>query len=335
MQICFVTGRRGFARWRDIDALAAEDVDRLPQRFRSGVDVWIAQTYLRLREPLRAAGIEARFGDRFPPGALCIAHRDDLNKFTSGAQRAFVVAVRADRPPVCIGERVIVQNNVMPDTQRRRFVPLWPQPGLLPRNPDRGDRLETMAYFGREGALPPWFREPHFAAALAQCGVRFEIRHDAWHDYRDVDLVLAHRLESRSMLRVKPATKLVNAWLAGVPALLGDEPAYRALRQSERDYVQVAAAGDAINAVRTLKSDRARYRDMVENGSRRGREFSVEATAERWLDLLLKDAIPAHAAWRAENASVVGSLAGIVRFQGGMAAQKLAARFFRRDLAFG
>ena len=334
MQIYFVTGRKGIARWRDIDALAAEDVDRLPQRFRSGVDVWIAQTYLRLRGPLRAAGIEARFGDRFLPGALCIAHRDDLNKFTSGAQRAFVVAVRADRPPVCIGERVIVQNNVSPDTQRRRFLPLWPQPGLLPRDPHRGDRLERMAYFGREGALPLWFREPRFVDALAQCGVRFEIRHDAWHDYRDVDLVLAYRLESPSMLGVKPATKLANAWLAGVPALLGDEPAYRALRRSELDYVPIASAGDAINGVHALKSDASRYRAMVENGSRRGREFSVDATTERWLDFLLKDAIPAHTAWQAENASIVGSLVAIVRFQSGMAAQKLAARFFRRGLAF-
>jgi hypothetical protein len=334
MQIHFVTGRKGFAKWRDIDALAAEDVDRLPQRFRSGIDVWIAQTYLLLKEPLRVAGVEARFGDRFPPRGLCIAHRDDLNKFTSGAQRAFVVAVRADRPPVCIGERVIVQNNVAPDTPRQRFLPLWPQPGLLPRDPNRGDRLGTMAYFGREGALPSWFRETRFVDALAQCGVRFEIRHDAWHDYRDVDLALAYRLESRSMLRVKPATKLANAWLAGVPALMGDEPAYRALRQSELDYVPVASADDVIAAVRALESDRARYRAMVDNGFRRGREFSVDATATRWLDFLLKDAIPAYAAWQAENGSIVGSLAGIARFQGGMAAQKLAARFFRRGLAF-
>src|SRR5262249_29736407 len=151
-------------------------------------------------------------------------------------------------------ERVIVQSNVKPDSDRRRFVPLWPQPGLLPRDPARGERVETVAYFGREGALPPWFREPLFVNELAQCGVRFEIRHDAWHDYREVDLVLAYRLETPSMLEVKPATKLYNAWLAGVPALLGEEPAYRALRQSDLDYVPVASAGEAVAAVRALKS---------------------------------------------------------------------------------
>jgi hypothetical protein len=332
MQIHFVTGRKGIAKWRDIDALAGEDVDRLARRFRSGIDVWIAQTYLRLRQPLRAAGHEARFGERFPPGAICIAHRDDLNKFTSGAQRAFVVAVRADRPPVRVGERVIVQNDVQPDSARRRYLPLWPQPGLLPRDPARADRVETVAYFGRESALPSWFHERQFIDAFAQCGVRFEIRHDAWHDYRDVDLVLAYRHETPSMLQVKPATKLYNAWLAGVPALLGDEPAYRTLRRSELDYVPVASAGDAIAAVRALKSDAARYRAMMENGRRRGEEFSVEAISARWLDLLLNDAIPAHAAWQARHASLFATLADIIRFQGGMLEQKLAARFFRRGL---
>jgi hypothetical protein len=334
MQIHFVTGRKGIAKWLDIESLSGEDVDRMPQRFRSGIDVWIAQTYLLLKEPLGAAGHEARFGERFPPGALCVAHRDDLNKFTSGAQRAYVVAVRADRPAVCVGERVIVQNNVRPDDGRHRFVPLWPQPGLLPRDAARAERVETMAYFGREGALPSWFRDSHFIDALAQCGVRFEIRHDAWHDYHEVDLVLAYRLETPSMLQVKPATKLYNAWLAGVPALLGEEPAYRALRRSDLDYVPVASAGEVIAAVRALKSGAARYRAMIQNGQHRGGEFSVAATTRRWLDLLLGDAMPARAEWQAADASFIRSLARIVRFQGGMAAQKIAARFFRRGVVF-
>jgi hypothetical protein len=229
---------------------------------------------------------------------------------------------------------VIVQNNVSPDDGRRRFVPLWPQPGLLPRHAARAERVETMAYFGREGALPSWFRDPNFIDALAQCGVRFEIRHDAWHDYREVDLVLAYRLETPSMLQVKPATKLYNAWLAGVPALLGEEPAYLALRRSDLDYVPVGSAGEVIAAVRALKSDAARYRAMIQNGEHRGGEFCVAATTRRWLDLLLGDAMPARADWQAADASFVGSLARIARFQGGMAAQKIAARFFRRGVVF-
>jgi hypothetical protein len=241
--------------------------------------------------------------------------------------------VRADRPPVYVAERVIVQNNVRPNGGPRRFVPLWSQPGLLSRDTARAERVETMAYFGREGALPSWFRDSHFIDALAECGVRFEIRHDAWHDYRDIDLVLAYRLETPSMLQVKPATKLYNAWLAGVPALLGEEPAYRALRRSDLDYVPVASAGEVIAAVRALKSDAARYRAMIQNGEHRGAEFSVAATTTRWLNLLLGDAMPAHAKWQA-GASFVRSLARVLRFQGGMAAQKIAARFFRRGVVF-
>jgi hypothetical protein len=47
-----------------------------------------------------------------------------------------------------------------------------------------------------------------------------------WHDYSTDDLVLAVRDLTEKDALVKPASKLVNAWIAGVPALLGPEPAF-------------------------------------------------------------------------------------------------------------
>src|SRR6185295_13492466 len=94
----------------------------------------------------------------------------------------------------------------------------------------------TIAYFGRVEFLPAWVRGDALRHRLAEIGVALRLSEQAWNDYRDVDLVLSGRAESPLMLAFKPATKLYNAWLAGVPALLGDEPAFRALWQSELDY---------------------------------------------------------------------------------------------------
>jgi hypothetical protein len=81
-----------------------------------------------------------------------------------------------------------------------------------------------MAYFGRSSSVPAWFHDPAWHKALAAIGVTFEIRDARWFDYSDVDVVLAHRVEAATMLRQKPASKLTNAWRAGVPALLATSP---------------------------------------------------------------------------------------------------------------
>jgi hypothetical protein len=330
-RIVFVI-RKDASRWRDIEALDAASVDRSPERFRSGVDAWIAQSYLRLREPLRESGVEAAVSRDFPAGEICLVHRDDLNEFASGAHRAYIVAVRADRPPVKVAQWVIEQNALAPDSGRRRFLPHWPQPGLVARDSTRGERVARMAYFGRTGALPAWLSEPSFGAALEEQGVALEIRDRAWHDYHDVDLVLAYREERPSMLVLKPATKLVNAWLAGVPALLADEPAFRALRESELDYVAVSGPEDVLAAVRGLRGDSERYRGMIANGRRRAAAYSTAAIAALWMQLLTGDILPAYRNWLAEHSGDSRTWARTLGFLRAMWNQKMEAKAFRRQL---
>jgi hypothetical protein len=321
--VAFVVSGRTLARWPDASTLDASAVDAQPGRFRSGHDVWVVQTYLLLRESLRALGHEVSLTSDFPPAAVCVAHWDSLDRFLSGAHGCRVIGVRADRPPLHGAEVVVTQNDLEPDDGRRRFIPLWPQPGLRPRDPDRGVRVETMAYFGRASLLPPWVRGSGLRRQLDALGVTLRICEEAWHDYRDVDLVLSLRAESTLMLDFKPATKLYNAWLAGTPALLGDEPAYSSLRESDLDYCAVATSADVVAAVRRLKQDEPRYRAMVANGALRGRAFTRAATAARWMNLI------------AEVSAAPARPRSLIRHIGAMALQKLQAKRFRRAHARG
>ncbi len=109
-----------------------------------------------------------------------------------------------------------------------------------------------------------------------------------WPDFRQVDLLLAIRPPDRRRWTSKPATKLFNAWLAGVPALLGPEHAYRELRRSELDYLEVGSLEAAKAAVLRLRERPDLYASMVENGRVRGAEFTAEATLGRWWDLLTR-----------------------------------------------
>lgn len=330
MEIYFVT-RKDYAQWEDIEILRDSDVDKMPERFRSGVDVWIAQTYLFLREPLHKRGIECRFTDRFIPGAICIAHRDDLNSYRSSSFQSYVVGIRADRPPLYTSHRCILQNDLFQDNHRYKYIPLWPQPGLLPRRVERAQQISKLAYFGRDSSAPDWFRSADFHHALAELGVVFDIRTDAWYDYRDVDLLLAYREEPALMLRYKPATKLYNAWFAETPALLGPEPAYLSLKRCELDFLSVTTPQDILMVIKQLKAKPKRFQEMIENGRLRAADFSVAAIRHRWVNFLVDEVIPQWESWRKNfHASETYRLSSFI-WQ--LTLQKMSAKLFRIQYA--
>jgi hypothetical protein len=177
-------------------------------------------------------------------------------------------------------------------TARQRYVPMWPQPGLRPRDARRGCTIRRIGYFGRTSASPAWLFDPAFHAALREIGVELAVRAREWHDYEDVDMVLACRSESRTMLMQKPASKIINGWLAGVPVAASPEPAFEALRTSPLDYLAVHAPRDVIASIEALRRSPATFGAMVENGIRRAQAFTVSATRNRWLTLLEDEVLP-------------------------------------------
>jgi hypothetical protein len=314
------------SHWPDIERLDESDIARHAQRFRGGVNNWIVQTYLRLRDPLRRADILPTIGDALVPGCINIAHRDSLNRLLTPYHRSYVVGIRADRPPLHSCNWEIAQNDLAPKRSRMRYLPLWPQPGLITRDAARGSRIERIAYFGRTSSAPAWFYDGAFAGELSRLGVTFEIRDEQWFDYGQVDLVLAHRIEAATMLRHKPASKLVNAWLAGTPALLADEPAFARLKRSELDYIAIETSRDVVAAVRELRKLPALYLAMVENGLGRGAAYSVHATKERWLRFILDDVVADAIKWRtARRPSYFSWLPQL----GAMSLQKIATKRFK------
>jgi hypothetical protein len=312
--------------WPDIEALDETDIERAPGRFVGGRNSWIAQGFLRLREPLRQRGFEVTAGPDLVPGAITVLHRDDANDFSDRLHATFLVVVRADRAPVAACDFAIVQNG-LGVAGHERFVPLWPQPGLIPRDVSRGTRIETIAYQGRTDSAPGWFSDAHFGRELMRRGIRFEARRSDWEDYREVDIAVAARDDPPEVLAHKPATKLYNAWLAGVPILAYPEPAYRELRRAPIDFIEVRDGQDVLRSIDLLRVNPNLYAAMVAHGRERGLEFTVEATRRRWLALFDAEIIPAFLAARA------GLGARRLWFMGAMVRQKALSRAWRLRVA--
>lgn len=286
---------------KDIAGWRALCPDAEPQRLALGEDYWITQTFARLRD----AGMDVRLDNRVPDDGIVLfyaGHKRPVWAALRRGSRALMVAVRSDRHPVGFADFEVVQNAASADGARAFHVPHWPQPGLLPRDPARGDALRTLLFPGTPQNLHPGFRSESWQAFLQARGLVFRCHYanadgtpPAWHDYRDVDAVLAIRPTGAREVRNKPAWKLFNAWLAGVPAILGPESGYRELRNSPLDFIEAASSEQAMAAIDRLLADPGLYAAMVRNGRVRGEAFTDAATTAAWQRLFNETL---EAAWR-------------------------------------
>lgn len=276
-----------------VSGLAPEEVDQRPEAIQTGEEAWVLQTCLRLQ----AAGERAALTPEPCDGGILVYHARHRRLVAGLRGRRggpLLVAVRGERSRPLLAHVEVVQNGRGANRRRRYFLPHWPQPGLERRDPARGDRLERIAYMGRELNLHRDFTTDYWRRALADLGIEWAVEDAAsWHRYSTVDAVLAVRPRGYKG-RLKPATKLQNAWLAGIPAILGPQPAFRELRQDELDYLEAGDLRSALDAVRRLM-DPSTYRRFSERGRERAPAFGTAACLERWRRLLY-DELPARAA---------------------------------------
>jgi hypothetical protein len=295
----------------DVGALRGLDPDRDWRELQRGERAWVLQTYLRLAD----AGYPVQLASRLPESGVVVFHAKQrralpLRRRSRGRSGLVFVAVRGDVKQAGGADFELVQNRRSADGLGRFFIPHWPQPGLLPRDAARGSRLERIAYKGFDRNLHPYFRGAGWRSFLASHGVEWVVdsvpfaeggtRGEAleWPDFRAVDAVLAVRPAACPRRDSKPATKLYNAWLAGVPALLSPDVAFRELWRSPLDFLEVAGPSAARSGVQRLLAEPDLYRRMVANGRARAAEFSADAVLARWLELL-EEILPARLARRA------------------------------------
>jgi hypothetical protein len=280
-------------------------IEQLHERFVNANDSWSTQPYIQLKQ----RGLDVHLVPQCIPGKICIVTYEDL-AIKDFPFHSYVVACRHDRgrPEIC--EQRIVQNqlNVLDSTDH--FLPHWPQPGLQPRDKSRGTKLENVAYKGRSGNLAEPFKNPDFLQKLRSLGINLSVspkNHEERvrdsRDYKNVDVVLAVRPNffSEYYLSLKPPSKLINAWLAGCPALLSPDPGFQSLRRSELDYIEVLSPDDVIAALVRLRDNPSLYSAMVENGFRRAEEFTPDRIALLWRDLLADPIAKGYNKWLSQS----------------------------------
>ena len=249
------------------------------------VQCWIYLTFLRLTK----AGLDLRLCHKIPEEGMVVALTGNLMPGFQPPKGVYLIGVVADGSPHPACHFHILQNAAHAGRlPRSAYIPLWPQPGLIPRDPARGERFENIVFYGDPPNLAPELRAPSFSKLLKN---RFDLNFqlagaDRWHDYSETDCVLAIReFGSRPFLR-KPATKLYNAWMAGVPMIGGMDSAFTTDGREGIDYMRSETLEQLWSTVERLKDDPDCRERMISEGRCSARRFTPEAITGRWRDLL-------------------------------------------------
>lgn len=302
---------KGGPEFRDIfenrnNPPSAEEV--FPRFLGDTTATWLLQTFLQLKH----RGLNVHLVDRLVPGGICVSGIWQVGR-RSLLGRSYNVVVQADccRPPVA--DHIVTQNPTGVLNKNDHLIYHWPQPGLIARHSDRGDRIQNVVYRGTMNNLWAPLQAPEFTQRLAELGVQFicdnnddqpnQDRCRLWQDYSNADLVLAMRDLTVYDERIKPATKLANAWLAGVPAILGPESAYQDLRTDDLDYIEARSCDDVVNAVRRLKENPSLYRAMRERAAERAPKFTADAVAKLWRDTLAGPVTDGYRKWSQQSSA--------------------------------
>jgi|GEM_PF-1998785 len=176
------------------------------------------------------------------------------------------------------------------------FIPHWPQPFLIPRDAVRRERFETICFMGDSKNMATELCSQEWHLRLQQeLGLHFIRRDfDRWHDFSDVDCIVAIRDFTGNYFFYKPAHKLYNAWLAGVPFIGGRDSAFVGDGHPGEDYLVANSAEEVFEYLKKLKEDPLFRSQLVERGRQSGAAFSREAVLQSW-KRLVQETLPVQA----------------------------------------
>jgi hypothetical protein len=289
--------------------LDAWDPDLEPALHASGVGHNLLELYVRLVRN----GLPVTIGPEAVPGSrLVVIYSKSLYQSKSMLRQALrsvqqaggaVALIRSDAPvswrfPV----RPLVEFMPTASMVRRpwqRWLPPLPQRGLRPRDAARRGRIRSVAFKGNPTNVPSALLSTEWRDALTARDLewildtpsRTDGSDQAWHDFTQVDAVLCVRHPDFGWdVRRKPATRLINAWLAGSIPLAECEPGYTELATEAADVFFIRTPFDSLDAIDRLNADSSLLRTVEQRIGERAAAFVPEVTLARWQEALVEAA---------------------------------------------
>jgi len=191
-------------------------------------EAWIYQTWMLLNKN----SIPCNLCTDIPSRGIIITTSaflsPSLKNQISSLENIFLIDIITDGLPNPHAHLHLVQNKALAERLPHSFfIPHWPQPNLIPRDPTRGNRFENVCFFGTPSNIARELLSPTWSQRLqSELGLQaYLLRSHQWHNYSAADCVFAILDFSSSLHLHKPATKLYNSLHAGFPFIGGNDSA--------------------------------------------------------------------------------------------------------------
>jgi hypothetical protein len=261
----------------------------LKRRTMGTQECWIYQTWALLKH----AGLHFPLVTQPPEQGIVIMHADPSTTFlkesTFLSKKLFIVNIVADTRPQSRAHINIVQNRAYHSfTPYFLFMPHWSQAHLIMRDPSRGTRFENIAFFGHKDNIAPELLTEEWNDKLRRkLGLYFYLQEsENWHDYSEVDCSIAIRDFIHQKHFRRPATKLYNAWQAGVPFIGGNDVAFSCEGHPGKNYLKATSLNQVFKILQRLKQSNSLRINIVQEGLKK--TITRNTILDRWIHLVLE-----------------------------------------------
>lgn len=266
--------------------------------------IWEWATFFHLKN----AGHDVRLTDKMPDEGIVQVSACQFGLMERAPANVLLIDTLADSPPRFYAHVHVSQNpwqhkdfqSVWP-LPVWRFINIWPQPGIIPRDPSRGKKFERIGFFGHYDQLEPRLQSDDFKKALAERGLSFHVIDRDFTDYTNIDAVLAVRDFTGNLQLHKPSSKLINAWVGGVPVLATGESAFVDMRRSPLDFIEIDSYESLLAGIDRLQANPDLPGQMAANGRERATDYTQEKVVGLWENLLFNDAQHLYEEWRRKS----------------------------------
>lgn len=202
----------------------------------TGLDCWINQSYLYLREELEG---RIHLVNEIPESGIIIFHPKYFPKNFIPSFDQFLICTQADLGRHKFAQFNLVQNqdqlttwnyNKRSVTDRlfsfsdNYYIPHWQHPHLIKRKTERSNLIEKVAFFGDPKNIDSEILN-NLSDELELMGINFDLKmtKNEFYDYSEVDVSLAIRSFSSNRYINKPFWKILNSVMCGSLILAAGE----------------------------------------------------------------------------------------------------------------
>jgi Glycosyl transferases group 1 len=277
--------------------------DADPQLFASGVGHNILELFVRLR----LSGASVSIGPKPPSGTRTIvvypvSVRDPGKgaRFLFAARNLPVMIIRSDfgsdSPLHVQPDMEVMPNRSCISRAYQTWIPPLPQRGLIRRSPARKGRITSVGYKGNKNNLPEFARTPGWSTSLEAAGLKWVddiprfrgSSHHTWHDFSSIDVTLCLRSDGipPGIIKQKPATKLINSWLAGCIPIVSSEPGYLELLRDGKDGFVCDDPDAVLKTLAALRANPELVHEIEFNIEERAKEFEPQRVLREWVEAM-------------------------------------------------